>query len=217
MLSFRKNMLLILTGLILMPITTGLAQQPVFIELPPPQKDGGKPLMQVLNSRHSVRSFTDSVLTDQQISNLLWAAFGVNREGNKRTAPSSMNQQEIDIYVFTARGVFLYDAPRHRLQVILDKDLRPLTGVQDFVIWAAVNLVYIADHTKSTSQDEIERSKTSHVNTGFIAQNVYLYCASEGLGCIVRGMVNRDELKKQLELEPTREIIVAQTVGYIKE
>jgi len=211
-------MFFILAGLIMMSITSVIAQQPVFIELPQPQTDGGKPLMQVLNSRHTVRSFTDSVLTEQQLSNLLWAAFGVNRtDGNKRTAPSSMNQQEIDIYVFTAQGVFLYDAPRHRLQVILDKDLRPLTGVQDFVAWAAVNLVYIADHTKSTSQDEIERSKTSHVNTGFIAQNVYLYCASEGLGCVVRGMVNRDELKKQLELEPTQEIIVAQTVGYIKE
>lgn len=213
-----KNICIVITVICLALSINSPAQQPELIELLPPQKDGGMPLMQALNSRHTVRSFTDSALTDQQLSNLLWAAFGVNRaDGNKRTAPSSMNQQEIDIYVFTAKGVCRYDAPLHRLQIMLKQDLRTFTGVQDFVAWAAVDLVYIADHNKSTSQDVVERSKTSYVNTGFIAQNVYLYCASEGLGCVVRGMVNRDELAKELALQPTQEIIVTQTVGYVKE
>jgi len=215
----RAKIRIILSWLFIFLLFGGsIAVEQEVINLLPPQKEGGMPLMEALVKRHSVRSFSDSVLTEQQMSNLLWAAFGVNRpESNKRTAPSSRNQQEMDIYVCTAKGVFLYDALHHQLKVILNEDIRKITGTQDYVANAAVNLVYVADHTKSKSDDQVNRSKTSNINTGFIAQNVYLYCASEGLGCVVRGLVNREELTKKLNLNTNQEIIVAQTVGYEKK
>jgi SagB-type dehydrogenase family enzyme len=173
-------------------------------------------LMEALQKRKSTRSFSEKKLTDQQLSDLLWAAFGINRPGeSKRTAPSSRNQQEIDIYVFTEEGVFIYNAQVHSLIRIADEDLRKYTGTQDFVEKAAVNLVYIADHSKSKSKDPVDRSKTSHIDTGFIAQNVYLYCASQGLGCVVRGSVDKAVLADKLNLREDQEIIVAQSVGVI--
>ena len=187
------------------------------IPLLPHSEKGEVSLIEALNKRKSTRNFSESKITDQQLSDLLWAAFGINRpEENKRTAPSSQNQQEIDIYVFTADGVFIYDAVNHSIIKIINEDLRKLTGKQDFVEKAAVNLVYIADHLKSKSDDPIDRSKTSHINTGFIAQNIYLYCATQGLGVVVRGYLDKDVLAEKLNLKENQEIIVAQSVGIIE-
>ncbi len=187
------------------------------IHLLSPSSEGGMSLMEALQNRKSTRSFSEKKLADQQFSDLLWAAFGINRpEEGKRTAPSSSNQQEIDIYVFTEGGVFIYNARIHSLIRITDEDLRKYTGKQDFVGKAAVNLVYVADHSKSKSEDPVGRSKTSHINTGFIAQNVYLYCASQGLGCVVRGYMDKDLLANKLNLREDQEIIVAQSVGVIQ-
>jgi SagB-type dehydrogenase family enzyme len=186
------------------------------IPLLPPSNEGGMSLMEALQNRKSTRSFSEKKLTDQQFSDLLWAAFGINRPmDGKRTAPSSRNQQEIDIYVFTEGGVFIYNAQIHSLIRTANEDLRKYTGKQDFVEKAAVNLVYIADHSKSKSDDPADRSKTSYIDTGFIAQNVYLYCASQGLGCVVRGSVDRIVLANKLNLREDQEVIVAQSVGVI--
>jgi SagB-type dehydrogenase family enzyme len=188
------------------------------IPLLPHSTNGAMSLMEALQNRKSTRSFSEEKLTDQQFSDLLWAAFGINRPGEgKRTAPSSRNQQEIDIYVFTESGVFIYNAANHSLVKIKDEDLRKYTGRQDYVEKVAVNLVYIADHSKSKDSDPVGRSKTSHINTGFIAQNVYLYCASQGLGCVVRGSVDKDLLANNLNLRENQEIIVAQSVGVIQQ
>jgi nitroreductase len=186
------------------------------ISLLSPSSEGGMSLIEALQNRKSTRSFSEKKLTDRQFSDLIWAAFGINRpvEG-KRTAPSSRNQQEIDIYVFTEGGVFIYNAQVHSLIRIADEDLRKYTGKQDFVEKAAVNLVFIADHSKSKSNDPVDRSKTSNIDTGFIAQNVYLYCASQGLGCVVRGSVDRILLADKLNLREDQEIIIAQSVGVI--
>ncbi len=188
------------------------------IPLLSPSTEGGMSLMGALQNRKSTRSFSEEKLTDQQFSDLLWAAFGINRPGEgKRTAPSSRNQQEIDIYVFTEGGVFIYSAVTHSIIKIMNEDLRKYTGRQDYVEKAAVNLVYIADHLKSKDSDPVNRSKTSNINTGFIAQNVYLYCASQGLGCVVRGNIDKDLLANKLNLRENQEIIVAQSVGVIQQ
>ena len=188
------------------------------IQLPPPQMDGGKPLMQVLKERKSQRAFSSEKLPMQTLGNLLWAAFGVNRpETGQRTAPSAMNRQEIDIYVATADGLYLYNAKGNALQPVLAKDIRAATGVQPFVKDAPVNLVYVADYARMGGQKDEDRNLYSAADTGFIAQNVYLFCASEGLATVVRGSVDRTALARAMKLRPEQRIILAQTVGYPKK
>lgn len=188
------------------------------IELPKAQTDGGRPLMQVLQDRHSTREFKSEKLPLPVLSNLLWAAFGVNRpDSGKRTAPSARNQQEIDVYVALAEGLYVYDAKAHRLNPVVAEDVRAATGGQDFVKEAPVNLVYVADFAKTGNATAEDRNFYSAVDTGFIAQNVYLFCASEGLAAVVRGMVDRPALAKLMKLRPDQKIVVAQTVGYPKK
>jgi SagB-type dehydrogenase family enzyme len=188
------------------------------IELPAPQTDGGKPLMQALKARHTERAFSSEELPLQVLSNMLWAAFGVNRpESGKRTAPSAMNWQEIDIYVATARGLFRYDAAGNKLDPVLEEDIREATGAQPFVAGAPVNLVYVADYSKMGDAPEDVKKFYSAAHTGFISQNVYLFCASEGLATVVRGSVDREELEKIMKLGPEQKVVLAQTVGYPAE
>ncbi len=211
-----KDNFFILIAVIIINVNHLLIAQDTIPLLPPSEK-GEMSLIEALNRRKSTRSFSEGKLTDQQLSDLLWSAFGINRpEENKRTAPSSRNQQEIDIYVFTADGVFIYDAMNHSIIKIINEDLRKLTGRQDFVEKAAANLVYIADHSKSKSNDPVDRSKTSYINTGFIAQNVYLYGATQNLGVVVRGSLDKEALAAKLNLKQDQEIIVAQSSGIIE-
>lgn len=199
-------------------LTVSACAQDKIIKLPPPQKEIGKPLMQALSLRHSTRTFSSKPLSMQEMSNLLWAAFGINRtESGKRTAPSAMNWQEIDIYVATAEGVFLYNARDHSLIKVSGEDLRALTGKQDYVKDAPLNLVYVADMSKIGDTKGDDRLIYTSADCGFIAQNVYLYCASEDLAVVVRGLVDRDTLSKKLNLKPEQKIILSQTVGYMKK
>ena len=194
----------------------GQAQELQPVQLPKPQTDGGKPLMQVLKERKSVRAFSSQDLSEQTLSNLLWAACGINRPDGRRTAPSAMNRQEIDIYVVTAKGAWLYDAKEHLLKPVAAGDLRTLAGTQEWVKEAPVNLVYVADTAKMGGGDEEARTLYAGADTGFIAQNVYLYCASEELATVVRASVDRPALSKALGLRPEQKIILAQTVGHPK-
>ncbi len=199
-------------------VNVGVAQEStVPVSLPSPDTTGGKPLMQALKARHTSRSFSDRKLPEQVLANLLWAAFGVNRPDGHRTAPSARNWQEIDIYAATADGLFLYDAKLHALKLILKDDLRTKTGTQDFVGKAPLNLVYVADMTKVNVKGSDEQNMYAGADCGFIAENVYLYCASEGLSVVVRASVDRTELEKAMKLRPDQKIILAQTVGYPKE
>jgi hypothetical protein len=145
--------------LILVVGTRALAQDATDIQLPPPQTDGGRPLMQVLRDRQSIRDFRPDKLPLQTLSNLLWAAFGINRPDGRRTAPSASNKQEIDVYVATADGLYVYDAKTNRLRTCLGTDIRAETGTQSFVGKAPVNLVYVADLAKAgidSRQDEMD-------------------------------------------------------------
>ncbi len=184
-------------------------------KLPEPKTKGGRPLMEVLKDRKTIRSFSSKELPLQELSNLLWAAFGVNRpEEGKRTAPSAMNKQEIDIYVAKKDGLYLYEANKNVLLKILDEDIRAATGGQDFVSIAPVNLVFVADYSKMGDIPQESKDFYSATNTGFISENVYLYCTSEGLGTVVRGWMEKEKLHKKMRLREDQKIILAQTVGY---
>lgn len=203
-----------LVGWFLLAVTPALAQEPSAIRLPPPQTDIGQPLMQVLMLRQSTRSFAARPLELQEISNLLWAADGINRPGSGgRTAPSARGWHEIDIYVALRGALYRYDPPTHTLQPSVTGDLRPLTGTQAFVADAPLDLVYVADRGRQGGAEE-EKERYNYANTGFIAQNVYLYCASQGLVAVVRALIDRPALAEAMQLRPEQHIILAQTVGY---
>jgi SagB-type dehydrogenase family enzyme len=187
------------------------------VALPAPQTSGGKPLMQALKERHSTREFTTEKLSPQVLSNLLWAGWGINREDGRRTAPSASNRQEIEIYAVMADGAYVYDAKGNTLKPVAAGDLRKVTGSVAYVAEAPLNLVYVADFSKMGNGDENNKNSTANANAGFIAQNVYLFCASEGLGAGVRGSVPKAELSKALNLRPDQRIVFAQTVGHIKK
>jgi len=187
------------------------------IQLLKPRIDSGRSLMQSLKDRASSRSFSDKELPDQLLSNLLWAAFGVNRsDSGKRTAPSAKNWQEIDIYVALAKGLFLYDAGTHTLKPVLAEDIRAATGRQSFTSVAPVDLIYVADRTRMFGADNDWKDFYSATDTGFISQNVYLFCASEGLATVVLGYVDKPALEKKMGLRPDQKVILTQPVGYTK-
>ena len=202
---------------VLAGLTPGRAQDLQPITLPKPRTEGGKPLMQALNERKSSREFSGEKLPLQVLSNLLWAAWGVNRPDGRRTAPSSTNRQEIEIYISISDGLYLYEAAPHRLKPILAGDIRAKAGEQPFVAQAPVNLIYVADYAKMGNAKPEDKTVTAAVNTGFIGQNVYLFCASEGLGTVFRAMAGREGLAKVMNLRPDQHITYSQTVGYVKK
>lgn len=206
---------LFLTLVIAFSLNSLIAQE--MVKLPAPQKTGGMPLMQALNERSSSRDFIDKDLTEQQLSNLLWAAFGINREDSKkRTAPSSHNNQDIWIYLTTKNGVFKYLAEEHSLEKISGEDLRKIAGRQDFVKKAAVNIIYVSDFSKLGNSADDVKLMTAATHCGFIGQNVYLFCASEGLISVFRAYVDKEKITETLKLPEGFEVIYSQSVGYSK-
>ena len=185
------------------------------INLPTPKKTGGKPLMDCLAERKSTKSFDgDKSIDMQTLSSLLWAAWGFNRE-EKRTAPSSRNKQEIDIYVALPSGMYLWDAKENVLKLIVKKDLRKATGKQDYVEKAAVNLVYVCNIERCATKGDTQKlTESTYANAGFVSQNVYLFCASEGLGTVVRGYVDKELLSKEMNLTSDQMVVLCQSVGY---
>jgi nitroreductase len=185
--------------------------------LPAPQTDGGRPLMQALKTRRSSREFRPDPLPPQVLSNLLWAASGTNRlETGGRTAPSANNAQDLEIYLIGADGVSVYEPKPHQLRQVLADDLRGLTGGQAFVKEVPLNLVYVSDLSRMVRAAPEMREFYAAAHTGFVSQNVYLYCASEGLATVVRAMLDRPALAKALSLRPQQKITLAQSVGYPK-
>jgi len=178
-----------------------------------PDTIGGKPLMQVLKERKTNRNIKEGTLSEQQLSNLLWAAFGVNRSDGKRTAPSAMNNQEIDVYVALKKGLYLYNASEHVLIPLLSEDVRSKMAKQPFAGKAAAMLVYVADYDKMSDSDEKDKQFYSGIDVGFISQNVYLYCASENLATVVLGWIDRESMTSVMKLKPNQKIILSQCVG----
>lgn len=187
------------------------------ISLPAPRTDGGRPLMQALKERKSLRSYSSKEIPPQVLSDMLWAANGINRPATGgHTAPTAKNMQEIDIYVVRADGVYLYDTEANALVMHLALDIRAQTGSQEFVKDAPINLVFVADMSKMGRMDSSSRDFYAATDTGYISQNVYLFCASEGLSTVVRGWVDKPTLEKAMKLRSDQKVILAQTVGYPK-
>ena len=171
-------------------------------------------LVETLMLRHSQRAFSREELPVYQLSRLLWAAFGYNRpEHALRTAPSACNSQEMDIYVALRGGLFLYDVQAPALVPLSADDIRPLTGSQEFVAQAPMNLIYVADFARMTEVEPEQRPMMAAYAAGAISQNVSLMCAAEGLGTVVRGLIERERLAGVLGLRPEQHIMLAQTVG----
>ena len=197
--------------------TITLAEEPKPIQLLTPQPGGGSPLMQLLWKRKSSREFSPKPLPVEVLSNLLWASFGINRPDGKRTAPSARNWQDMDIYVILPDGLYLYDAKANQLKLVLAEDLRGLAGTQPYVKEAPVNLIYVSDYAKMGDKTPNEaKILLSGSHAGFISENVYLYCASEGLATVVRALIDIPALSKAMKLRPDQKIILAQSVGYPK-
>ncbi len=182
--------------------------------LPNPRKEAGKPLMQALQLRRSIREFSPRPLPPQLLSDLLWAAYGVNRPSGDRTAPYWRHIMVIDVYAAMADGVWLYDPKQHALRPHLETDIRAKTGLQDFVATVPLNLVYVAHGERMKDISPEQRRLYASVDAAFAGQNVYLYCASEGLATVFRGAVDYEKLKQAMRLEDGQFVTFAQTVGY---
>lgn len=202
-------------------VSSLIAQELSPIKLLPPDLKSGKLLMQSLKERKTTRSFSTRKLPIEVLSNLMWAACGINRpDSGKRTAPSAVNWQEIEVYVAMEEGLYLYDVKAHSLQHVLKKDLRRNTTIflqpsRSSVAGAPLQLIYVADYSKMWfGRSDEDKNFYSAADTGFIAQNVYLFCASEGLATVVRGMVDKDTLSKDMKLRDNQKIILVQAVGY---
>jgi hypothetical protein len=196
------------------------------ISLPPPEKDGGKTVLAALQKRRTTRNINSKELPLQVLSNLFWAAFGVNREQasfNKpgRTAPSASNSQEIDLYVALPEGVYLYEAEPHRLAPVVAGDFRGRAG-RGRSAAAPVNIFYVADLSRydlgpdqpdrAIGDPEVQKSYY-YTDTGFIAQNVYLFAASQGLAAWFHNC-DRENTVREFNLNPGQRILFAQSVGY---
>ncbi len=191
------------------------------MKLPEPQKELGYPLMKALEKRRTTRRWKDTPISKQEISNLLWAACGITKSayGNvksKRTAPSACNSQEIRVYVIMKEGVFLYNEENHELIEIIAKDIRENIGTQKIMKSAPMGLIFVADLSRMKSpflkSKEAQRF-CAWVDTGYISQNVYLYCAASGLGTVVLSLVDRDKLHRLMKLKENEKIVLTQAVG----
>jgi nitroreductase len=241
-----RSLAKLLTILVVVSIpAASLAQDLKTIDLPKPQITGGMPLMEALSARKSTREFGPEALSPQMMSNLLWAAFGVNRTeipGRApkpgRTAPSAMNMQEIDLFVAMPEGVFLYDAVANRLNPVMAKDVRAMTNGRPAAGTAPVCLIFVEDQDKRPSpppapkpspagappvappagapQAAPPRATSGEVDAGFIGQNIYLFCASAGLNAWFYG-TDREGLHKALNLRPGQRVLYGQAVGYPKK
>ncbi len=186
------------------------------IKLPPSRKEGGAPLMVALSQRRSDREFAPRELSLQTLSDLLWAAYGVNRPDGGRTAPSALNAQEIDVYAALPSGAYLYAAAANMLHLVAGHDVRSVTGYQDFVDEAPLDLVFVADHSRMSLVPAGQRESYASAAAGVISQNVYLFCASNDLATVIRAWINREAIADALGLSHDQQVLLSQTVGYPK-
>jgi nitroreductase len=202
---------------VLIALTAANAATPAFCQegpLPAPKKSGGLPILDALQQRHSSRAFLDRALSPETLASLLWAANGISRPDGKRTAPTALNCQDTDVYVVTKDGGFLYDAAANALVRVATGDLRALAGKQDYAKTAPVNLIYVHDRAKAKGTGAEEIALFAGVHAGAVSQNVYLFCASEGLATVVRRSIDFPALHSALKLRPEQVIVLGQTVGY---
>lgn len=194
-----------------------IAFSQIKIQLPKPELDKGKTLMECLQNRHTTRNFTSEKLDNQKISNILWAANGLNRpEQNRYTAPTAMNMQELSLYLAKEDGLYFYNPIDNILERLSDEDIRKETGTQDFVGKADFELIIVADISKMEKvQDPAKYNFYAGRDAGYISQNIYLICASEGLGTVARGSFDNEKIVKLMKLDKNKFITLVHTIGYI--
>ena len=187
------------------------------LHLPPAERGGGRPFMELLNERKSTRKFSVRELEPHILSGVLWAANGINREGEgKRTAPSARDMREIDIYIITPFGAYLYIPEGHQTKLIKSGDYRKeAAGKSDFAVNAPVILVFVSNAKKMEKMDAASKDLYAHIDCGYVSQNVYLYCASEKLGTVAIGGVDKVGMGKVLGLKEDK-VILSQPVGYLE-
>ncbi len=201
--------------MILMTSLGIVAQESKDIQLPAPRTSGGMPLMDALKVRQTGRVFNEQALEWQQVSDLLWAAWGINRpESGRRTAPSARNFQETTLYVSLKSGIYQWNEKSNVLSLLVAGDQRDKIGRQPFVATAPLIVIFVADYAKYGDMTPEQSSFYSGIDAGYISQNLYLYCASAKLSTVVLGSVNRDEVSKLLNLGEKQKVVVAQPVGY---
>jgi len=216
MITRRQASAGLLSAAVLSGTSAQAADEAPVMQLPAPKMSGGMPLMQALKLRHSTREYSDRALPLPVLSELLWAAFGVNRPSGDRTIPYWRHIMVIDVYAAMADGVWFYDPKAHLLRKHLNADIRAVTGMQDFVAGAPLNLVYVAHGERMHDVPPTDRRLYASVDAGFIGQNVYLFCASEGLATVFRAALDYKKLEKAMQLEDEQFVTFAQTVGYPK-
>jgi nitroreductase len=179
------------------------------LKLLAPDTLNGKPLMQAIQNRKSDRNFENRNLSLKHLSEILWVANGINRSNGKRTVPSAMAKYPLQTFAVLSNGIYFYNPQKHQLEPVVNGDYRKLAGTQAFVETAPLNLLFIAK-----AQNENDNFNSAMLDSGYCGQNVYLYCASEGLKCVVRAMVKESELLNTMKLGSNYKFIIAQTVGY---
>ena len=216
MITRREASAGLLSAAVLAGSSAQAASEAAVMQLPPPKMSGGMPLMQALKLRHSTREYAERPLPLPVLSDLLWAAFGVNRPSGDRTVPYWRHIMVIDVYAAMADGVWFYDPKAHLLHKHLNADIRAVTGQQDFVGTAPLNLVYVAHGERMHDVPPEDRRLYASVDAGFVGQNVYLFCASEGLASVFRAAIDYKKLAKAMQLDGEQFVTFAQTVGYPK-
>jgi len=201
--------------LVLLSLAATLSLRAGDIALPTPRQTGGMPLMEALAKRQSIREYDTRALSQQQISELLWATFGINRPDGRRTAPTANNRQELDLYVVLKEGAFRYDAAANKLVQITSEDIRGQIAGSRFAA-APVQLLYVADLSRRSENDENRKLLMAHIDCGYLSQNTGLFCASEGLATCARATLNREVAAEKLQLRPEQRILLAHSVGYPK-
>lgn len=196
--------------------TPATGESAATIALPPVDPHGGMPLMEALAARHSSRDFAPDPLPPALLGGLLWAAFGINRPDGHRTAPTAINAQEIDVFAALPAGAYRYDASKHQLLLVAATDVRRITGYQDFVDEAPLDLVFVSDHSRMRMVPAAARDSYSSAAAGAISQNVYLYAAAHDLATVIRAWIDRDAIAEALGLTHDQQVLFSQTVGYPK-
>lgn len=202
--------------IILLSVPGAFTQENETISLPDPQRSGGMPLFEALDRRQTIRDYKDQEIDMQTLSNLLWAAYGINRPDGKQTVPAARNWKKFDIYVVMADGWYMYELDNHSLIKKGSDDMREFAGRQDFVHTAPLTLIFVADYDRMPDAEDSIRDFYSATDVGFISQNVYLFCASEGLGTCVIGQVDREKMREMFKLRPRQQVILSQSIGYPK-
>jgi len=183
------------------------------IQLPQPNRAGGMPLMEALNNRRSAREFSPENISEQKLSDLLWAMWGISREDGRRTAPTARNDMAIELYVMKNTGIFRYNAQENILTLVLEGDHRDNAGTHGWVRGAPLNIFIVHNLNKMRVAEEV-RVGVANMDAGFVAQNAYLFCASAGLNTVVRMMIPRDEIRALMGWDENMYPSLAMTVGY---